>query len=236
MIHAITLFLILLFFGKWASLIPLATLAAILVVIAYNMTEWENFLSVLKGPRSDVAVLLTMFLLTVVIDLTVAIEVGMVLAAFLFMRKMIKFSNVNILTSQIDDQGDSIDKNSISNYKIPRDEAVFEITGPLFFGAAYKFKDAIKLIEKTPKVLIIRMRQVPIIDATGIRVLMEVCKETENRSSKIILSGVTSEQVMDELKKSRLVFTIGKANIATSFEDALNRANSILDDMKALSI
>jgi SulP family sulfate permease len=113
---------------------------------------------------------------------------------------------------------------------------VFEITGPLFFGAAYKFKDAIKLIEKTPRVLIIRMRQVPIIDATGIRVLKEVCKETENRGTKIILSGVTSEQVMDELKKSRLVFTIGKANIATSFENALNRANSILDDMKALSL
>jgi SulP family sulfate permease len=103
MIHAITLFLILLFFGKWASLIPMATLAAILVVIAYNMSEWEIFLSVLKGPRSDVAVLLTTFLLTVVIDLTVAIEVGMVLAVFLFMRKTIKFSNVTILTSQIDD-------------------------------------------------------------------------------------------------------------------------------------
>jgi SulP family sulfate permease len=236
MIHAITLFLILIFFGKWASLIPMATLAAILVVIAYNMSEWENFLSVLKGPRSDVAVLLTTFLLTVVIDLTVAIEVGMVLAAFLFMRKMIKFSNVSILTSQIEDQGDSIDKNSISNYKIPKDVEVFEITGPLFFGAAYKFKDAIKLIEKTPKVLIIRMRQVPIIDATGIRVLKEVCKETENRGTKIILSGVTSEQVMDELKKSRLVFTIGKANIATTLDDALSRANSILNDMKTLSL
>ncbi|MGH2649508.1 MAG: SulP family inorganic anion transporter, partial [Ginsengibacter sp.] len=163
MIHAVTLLLILLFFGKWASLIPMATLAAILVVIAYNMSEWRHFLSVTKGPKSDVAVLLATFLLTVIIDLTVAIEIGMVLAAFLFMRKMIQFSNVNILTSQIDDHNDEPDKGAISNYKIPKDVEVFEITGPLFFGAAYKFKDSIKFIERTPKVLIIRMRLVPII-------------------------------------------------------------------------
>ena len=104
-IHAITLLLILLFFGKWASLIPMGTLAAILVVIAYNMSEWRNFKSVLEGSRSDVAVLLTSFFLTVIVDLTVAIEIGMVLAAFLFMRKMIQFSNVSILTNQIDDHG-----------------------------------------------------------------------------------------------------------------------------------
>ena len=229
-VHAITLLLIMLFVGKWASLIPMATLAGILVVIAYNMSEWENFISVMKGPRSDIAVLLTTFFLTVIIDLTVAIEIGMVLAAFLFMRKMIKFSNVSVLTNQIDDQGDDIDKEATSNYTIPKDVEVFEITGPLFFGAAYKFKDAIKFIERTPKVLIIRMRHVPIIDATGVHVLKEVYKDTKNRGTKIILSGVTSEQVMDELKKSRLVFAIGKANIADTFEKALERCHIILDD------
>ena len=230
-VHAITLLLIMLFVGKWASLIPMATLAGILVVIAYNMSEWENFISVMKGPRSDVAVLLTTFFLTVIIDLTVAIEIGMVLAAFLFMRKMIKFSNVSVLTNQIDDQGDDIDKEATSNYIIPKDVEVFEITGPLFFGAAYKFKDAIKFIERTPKVLIIRMRHVPIIDATGVHVLKEVYKDTKNRGTKIILSGVTSEQVMDELKKSRLVFAIGKANIADTFEKALERCHIILSEM-----
>ena len=230
-VHAITLLLIMLFVGNWASLIPMATLAAILVVIAYNMSEWENFISVMKGPRSDVAVMLTTFFLTVVIDLTVAIEIGMVLAAFLFMRKMIKFSNVSVLTSQIDDQADDIDKEATVNYKIPEEVEVFEITGPLFFGAAYKFKDAIKFIEKTPKVLIIRMRHVPIIDATGIHVLKEVYKDTKNRGTKIILSGVTSQQVMGELKKSRLAFAIGKANIADDFEKALLRCNTILTDL-----
>lgn len=229
MIHAVTLLLILVFFGRWASLIPMATLAAILVVVAYNMSEWENFASVLKGPRSDIAVLLTTFFLTIIIDLTVAIEVGMVLAAFLFMRKMIKFSNVNVLTTQIEDQGDSPDKGAISNFIIPKDVEVFEITGPLFFGAAYKFKDAIKFIERTPKVLIIRMRLVPIIDATGIQILKEVCKETKRKGTRIILSGITSEQVMEELKKSRLMFTIGKANITPGFDSALGRATAILD-------
>src|SRR5450432_1796784 len=193
-VHAITLLLIMLFVGKWASLIPMATLAGILVVIAYNMSEWENFISVLKGPRSDVAVLLTTFFLTVIIDLTVAIEIGMVLAVFLFMRKMIKFSNVSVLTSQIDDQSDETDKGAISNYEIPKDVEVFEIKGPLFFGAAYKFKDSIRFIERTPKVLIIRMHLVPIIDATGIHVLEEVIKETYKNGTKIILSGISSEQ------------------------------------------
>ena len=105
-IHAITLLLIMLFVGKWAALIPMATLAGILVVVAYNMSEWESFMSVFKGPRSDVAVLLTTFFLTVIIDLTVAIEIGMVLAAFLFMRQMIMFSDVSILKRDIDDSGD----------------------------------------------------------------------------------------------------------------------------------
>ena len=140
------------------------------------------------------------------------------------------------MTNQIDDQTDESDKGAISNYEIPKDVEVFEIKGPLFFGAAYKFKDSIRFIERTPKVLIIRMRQVPIIDATGIHVLEEVFKEISKRGTKIILSGISSEQVMDELKKSRLVFAIGKANIADTFEEALKRCRVILDDMNALKI
>jgi SulP family sulfate permease len=229
MVHALTLFLIMVVIGKWAALIPMAALAGILVVVAYNMSEWENFLSVLKGPRGDMAVLLTTFLLTVFIDLTVAIEVGMVLAAFLFMRNMIKFTGVSSLTGQgVEDNENETDPDAISNYNIPKQVEVFEITGPLFFGAAYKFTDAIKIIEKPPKVLIIRMRQVPIIDATGMNVLKEVYRESKNRGTKIILSGVSSEQVLEELKKSRVMFAIGKANITGSFEKALERCHTIL--------
>ena len=231
-VHAITLLLIMLFIGKWAALIPMATLAGILVVVAYNMSEWESFVSVFKGPRSDVAVLLTTFLLTVLVDLTVAIEIGMVLAVFLFMRKMIKFSDVSILTKDIGDNGNGKDKEAVSNFIVPKDVEVFEITGPLFFGAAYKFKDAMRFIEKPPKILIIRMRQVPIIDATGIRTLEEVFKESMHRGTKLILSEVHSQQVIKELQDTRLLFSIGKGNVTDSFEEALSRSNVLLQDTR----
>jgi len=233
-VHAITLLIIMLFVGKWAALIPMATLAGILVLVAYNMSEWENFRAVLKGSKSDIAVLLTTFFLTVLIDLTVAIEIGMVLAAFLFMRKMIQFSDVSILTKDIDDRGSEKDDASIANFSIPAEAEVFEITGPLFFGAAYKFKDAIRFIEVTPKVLILRMRQVPMIDATGIKTISEVYSESKKRGTKLILSEVHSEQVMKQLQETRLLFAIGKANVTDSFEAALKRCQVVLDDSKGL--
>jgi SulP family sulfate permease len=231
-VHSITLLLIMLFVGKWAALIPMATLAGILVVVAYNMSEWESFVSVLKGPRSDMAVLLTTFFLTVFVDLTVAIEIGMVLAAFLFMRKMIRFSEVSVFTNEMDEATAEKDKNALSVYNIPAGVEVFEITGPLFFGAAYKFKEAMKFIEKPPKVLIIRMRQVPIIDATGIKTIEEVYKESKHRGTKLILSEVHSSQVMEELKNARLLFAIGKANVTDTFAEALERSKVILHDTK----
>jgi SulP family sulfate permease len=225
--HAAVLMLIMLFAGKWAALIPMSTLAGILVIVAYNMSEWESFAAVFKGPRSDVAVLLTTFFLTVIVDLTVAIEIGMVLAAFLFMRKMIQFSDVRMLTKEVDGKSSNTDAEWIGNYKIPANVEVFEITGPLFFGAAYKFKEAMKFIEKPPKVLIIRMRQVPIIDATGVRTIEEVYKEAKHRHTKLILSEVHSVQVQDELRKARLLFAIGKANVTDTFAEALNRSAQI---------
>ncbi|HEY0679044.1 MAG TPA: sulfate permease [Chitinophagaceae bacterium] len=227
--HAVTLMLVMLFAAKWAALIPMATLAGILVVVAYNMSEWENFLHVLKGPRSDTAVLIATFLLTVLIDLTVAIEIGMILAAFLFMRKMIKSSGVSILTVENEEKPDQ-DKDALSAYKIPADVAVFEISGPFFFGAVYKFKDALKNVAKKPRVLIIRMGKVPVIDATGIRTLIEVNKESAHKGTKLILSEVNDQKVLDELQDSRLLFAIGKANVTTSFEQALARAGQILQD------
>jgi SulP family sulfate permease len=232
MIHAITLLFILLFFGKWAALIPMGTLAGILVVVAYHMSEWRHFVSILKGPRSDMAILLTTFLLTVLVDLTVAIEVGMVLAAFLFMRNMIKFSGVSNLMGDIEGKNNGDDEGSLEHFNIPRNVEVFEITGPLFFGAAYKFKDAMRLIEKPPRVLIIRMRKVPIIDATGIKTIQEVYKESKQRGTKLILSEVDSVQIMEELKKARLLFSVGKANVTETFQSAIDRSIVILNDLK----
>ena len=230
-VHAITLLLILLILGKWASYIPIANLAGILVVVAYNMSEWKNFRSVLKGPKGDVAVLLITFFLTVLIDLTVAIEIGMVLAVFLFMRNMIKFSDVSILTKEIGDNEFGYDLVD-GKYELPKGVEVFEITGPLFFGAAYKFRDAMKYIKQHPKVLIIRMRHVPIIDATGIQTLKEVVQESKKHHTKIILSELNSELVRKELQDSRLLFAVGKANVTDTLDQALVRSKMILADEK----
>ncbi|MEO6524333.1 MAG: SulP family inorganic anion transporter [Mucilaginibacter sp.] len=219
-IHALTLLAIMLFVGKWAALIPMATLAGILIVVAWNMSELENFRAVLKGSKSDAAVLVTTFGLTVLVDLTVAIEIGMILAAFLFMRKMMQASSVHQAIVPVDEL--------INLDDIPTGVDVFEINGPLFFGAAYKFKDAMKVIENPAKVLIIRMRNVPVIDATGIRVLREVYTATKKQGTKLILTEVNSVQVADELKKARLLFQIGKGNIKDTFQNALMRANDIL--------
>jgi SulP family sulfate permease len=222
--HAITLLLVMLFAGKWAALIPMATLAGILIVVAWNMSELENFIDVFKGSRSDAAVLLTTFVLTVLVDLTVAIEIGMILAAFLFMRKMMQTSFVRqavFSTGQLPDKEPNPEI-------IPAGVDVFEINGPLFFGAAYKFKDAMKVLVKPARVLIIRMGDVPVIDATGIRVLRDVHQEIRKKGTKLILSEANSEQVMAELKRARLLFQIGKGNVSDTFEKALKRAGDIL--------
>lgn len=226
-IHAVVLLLLMLFFGHWAALIPMATLAGILVVVAYNMSEWENFIAILKGPRSDIAVLLTTFLLTILVDLTVAIEIGIVLAAFLFLRTMVQTSEVSIWTNASKEE-ETTEKEGTANYPaIPKQTEIFEITGPLFFGAAYKFKDALKQIERPPKVLIIRMRRVAVIDATGIRVLKEVHREFKQKGTKLILSEVTSAELITTLKDTRLLFAIGKANVTETFEQALIRAKEV---------
>lgn len=222
-IHAITLLIILLFVGQWAALIPMATLGGILIVVAWNMSEVENFIDVFKGAKSDAAVLITTFALTVLVDLTVAIEIGMILAAFLFMRKMMQASSVQQAVVAAD-QADEV----LMPDDIPAGVDVFEINGPLFFGAAYKFKDAMKVIENPAAVLIIRMRNVPVIDATGIRVLREVHTAIKRKGTKLILAEVNSIQVMGELKKARLLFQIGRGNVKDTFESALKRANDIL--------
>jgi len=226
-IHALTLLTIMVLVGKWATLIPLSCLAGILVVVAYNMSEWRSFVSILKTSRSDAVILAATFILTVFVDLTVAIEVGMVLAAFLFMRQMTQISNVDVVTRELNDMSEPDDPKAISKYKVPKGVEVFEINGPFFFGAAYKFKDSMRFIETAPKVLIIRMRYVPVIDATGLHTLELVFKEAERMGTTFIISGIQPE-VFKELEKSHLIDKIGKKNILTVIEDALKRAEQIL--------
>ena len=150
MTHAVTLLLITLFFGRYAALIPLATLAAILVVVAYHMSEWRTFRAELRAPKSDVAVLLTTFSLTVLVDLTVAIAVGMVLAAFLFIRRMATVTNVNIFSGGVEDDL-SLDPAEPWRMAIPRGVSVFEINGPFFFGAVETFRETLDHLAEHPQ-------------------------------------------------------------------------------------
>ena len=230
MVHALTLLLITLFFGRWAALIPLATLAAILVVVAYHMSEWRTFRSELTAPKSDVAVLLTTFGLTVLVDLTVAIEVGMVLAAFLFMRRMAEVTNVSIVTRELADGADNEeenDPNSIRRREIPPGVEVFEINGPFFFGAAEQFKDTLGQIAKNPKVLIIRMRDVPAIDSTGLHALHELARRCKHDGTLLLLSDVHA-QPMFAMARSDMVAALGQENLFGNLDDALDRARQYL--------
>lgn len=226
-IHALTLLLIMLFFGSYAKLIPMATLAAILVIVSYNMSEWREFKSLLKSPKSDVVVLLTTFFLTVIFDLTIAIEIGMVLAVLLFMKRMAEVSNVSVITRELEDKEESPDPNSIDKKHIPEEVEVFEINGPFFFGAAKKFKDEMSLIEKAPKVRIIRMRNVPAIDATGLQTLKSFYNDAEKRKIHLILSGVHT-QPLYALTQAGILDLYGEDNIYGNIDDALDRAREII--------
>ena len=229
MTHALTLLLITLFFGRWAALIPLATLAAILVVVAFHMSEWRTFASEFRAPKSDIAVLLTTFLLTVLVDLTVAIEVGMVLAAFLFMRRMAEVTNISVLTHEFTDPIDDYehDPNAVRRRAIPEGVQVYEITGPFFFGAAETFKDRVSRIAGKPKVLILRMRHVLAIDSTGLHALRELVQRSKREGILVVLSDVHAQPVV-ALERSGLYDDITEENVHGNIDDALNRARQHL--------
>ena len=229
MVHAVTLLLITLFFGRWAAYIPLATLAAILVVVAFHMSEWRTFVSEFRAPKSDVAVLLATFLLTVLVDLTVAIEVGMVLAAFLFMRRMAEVTNIQVLTHEFVDPTDDFerDPNAVRRRVVPEGVQVYEITGPFFFGAAEMFKDRVGRITGKPKVLILRLRHVPVIDSTGLHALREVVRRSRQDGALVILSDVHAQPVV-ALERSGMYDELGEENIQGNIDDALNRARAHL--------
>ena len=226
-VHAVTLLCIMLVFGPWAKLIPMPTLAAILIIVSWNMSEHHVFRQLLKSPRSDVAVLLTTFGLTVLIDLTVAIEVGMLLSVILFMNRMASMTNVGIITGELKDQEDTADDNAIVTRSIPEGVEVFEISGPFFFGAASKFKDAMHIVSKASKIRIIRMRKVMSIDATGLNMMRELLEDCRKSGSTLILSGV-HVQPLFAMQQFGLADEIGEENIFGNIDDALDRSRQLL--------
>ncbi len=217
MVHAVVLLIIMLIAAPLAKLIPLACLAGILIVVAYNMSEWHNFKSVFKGNTYDRVVLLTVFFLTVVFDLIIAIEIGMVLSAFLFIKRMSDIMQVNLLETQED--GDHI----ISD--LPKGIMVYEITGALFFGATQTFQEALKQTNQKPKVIILNLKNVPLIDATGLYRLGEIIKEFQKQGTLIYLTEY-SPAIKAEIKNSSINgLTILHPNLAFCIHDAKEKLN-----------
>jgi SulP family sulfate permease len=220
MVHAVVLLLILLFFGKYAKLIPMSCLAGILIVVAYNMSEWRSFVSILRGSAFDIIILLTTFTLTVLVDLTVAIQIGVVLSAFLFMKRMTDTGQAAILKEN--------ESEMIENYgHVPKGIEIYEISGPFFFGAAKHYGEVLKGHASSTKVLIIRMRHVPFIDATGVHNFREAIKVLHSKNKRIILSGV-QPNVRKELEKSEIAQRIGEENIFDNFDAALAKATEVV--------
>jgi SulP family sulfate permease len=228
-VHALTLLLIMLFFGKWAALIPMATLAGILAIVAWNMSEVHLFIKLFRGPKSDILVLVSTFLLTVLVDLTVAIQVGVVLAALLFMRRMAEVTQVGYVTGMLNEDGieDPNDPLSLSRRKVPAGVEVFEVAGPFFFGAADKFKNAISEVEDKPRILILRLRHVLSLDATGLQALESVFSRTRREGTTLILSGVHAQPLI-VLERAGLLDKIGEDNVHTNIDNALERARQQL--------
>jgi SulP family sulfate permease len=233
MTHAVTLLCITLFFGRWAGLIPMAALAGILAIVAYNMCEWRSFIAELRAPRGDVAVLLATFLLTVFVDLTVAIAVGMVATSFLFMHRMAEVTNVSAVSSEVSD-GDTesdpydTDLEGVERPTIPRDVEVYEINGPFFFGAVETFRETLGQLGRKPRALIIRLRNVPAIDSTGIHALTELSHRCRKDGTQLLLAEAGA-QPLAAIARSGLLDEIGPANVCNTVAAALDRTRSRSD-------
>ncbi|MBQ8155367.1 MAG: sulfate permease [Prevotella sp.] len=229
-IHAVVLLLIFLFLMPLAQYIPMACLAGVLVIVSYNMSGWRSFLSILKNPKSDVIVLWVTFLLTVIFDLTIAIEVGLICACLLFMRRMAETTDVKVISDEINPEEEESDfqLGNIEHLTIPEGVEVYEINGPYFFGAGNKFEEIMgALRHRRPRVRIIRMRKVPFVDSTGIHNLTNLCMMSQGEGIQVVLSGV-NPQVQAVLHKAGFDTLLGEENICSHINLALERAKQLL--------
>ena len=229
-VHAAVLLLIFLFLMPLAQYIPMACLAGVLVIVSYNMSGWRSFASIMKNPKSDVIVLVVTFLLTVIFDLTIAIEVGLICACLLFMRRMAETTDVKVISDEIDPEEEQSDfqMGNLEHLTIPEGVEVYEINGPYFFGAGNKFEDLMATLgHKRPKVRIIRMRKVPFVDSTGIHNLTNLCAMSQKEGIQVVLSGV-NPKVQAVLHKSGFDQMLGEENICSHINIALERAKSLV--------
>ena len=234
MVHSVFVLLCMLALAPLAVKIPMAVFASVLVVVAWNMSERDHFTHLFKAPRSDIAVLLTTFGLTVMVDLTTAVGVGMVLAAMLFMKRMTEVVNVGAgIREEMEESGDEFpdltDPNSIAKRDVPHGVEVYEINGPFFFGVADRIKDTLRGLERPPKVFILRMRRVTAIDATGMHALDEFHDKCRKQGTRLLLSGVHA-QPMFAMAKYELLDKFGEENLFGNIDDALNRARELVGE------
>lgn len=229
-IHAVVLLLIFLILMPLAQYIPMACLAGVLVIVSYNMSGWRTFKALLKNPKSDVAVLLITFFLTVIFDLTVAIEIGLVIACVLFMKRVMETTEISVIKDEIDPNKESDLEVHEERLTIPKGVEVYEINGPYFFGIATKFEETMAQLGDRPKIRIIRMRKVPFIDSTGIHNLTNLCQMSQKENIHIILSGV-NEKVHNVLEKSGFYELLGKENICSNINEALAVADKEIKEL-----
>ena len=229
-VHAVVLLLIFLFLMPLAKYIPMACLAGVLVVVSYGMSGWRSFLALMKNPKSDVTVLLITFFLTIIFDLTIAIEVGLIIACLLFMRRMSETTDVHVISNEInpDDEDSDMHLGNIEHLTIPKGVEVYEINGPYFFGAGNRFEEIMATLGDRPQVRIIRMRKVPFVDSTGIHNLTNLCEMSQKEGIQIVLSGVT-EKVHSQLNKAGFYNIVGQDNICSHIDIALDRAKEIIN-------
>ena len=228
-VHAVVLTLIFLFLMPLAQYIPMACLAGVLVVVSYGMSGWRSFAALMRNPKSDVTVLVLTFLLTIVFDLTIAIEVGLVCACLLFMKRMSETTDVHVVYDEIDLNEDAdMQAGNLEHLTIPDGVEVYEINGPYFFGAGNRFEDIMSRYGRRPKVRIIRMRKVPFIDSTGLHNLQNLCTTSQKEGITIVLSGVVPK-VEAVLKRNGFTQLLGEENICNHIDLALQRARDIAE-------
>lgn len=226
LVHAVVLLLIMLVLGKYAEMIPMAALAAVLFQVAFNMCGYRTVIKMFKAPKSDVTVMLVAFFLTVIIDLTVAIEVGVLLAAVLFIKRMSDVSEMQTVTSALKEDDEEAAHNELSR-QVPKGVVVYELAGSLFFGAVDKFKDTMARISDKPKILILRMRSVSSIDAAGIQMIEDLLMRCKGEGTQLLLSGVHAQPVV-ALTRAGVLKQLGEENALGNIDAALNRAREIL--------
>lgn len=228
-VHAVVLTLILLVLMPYASFIPMATLAGVLVIVSYNMSGWRTFKGLMKNPKSDVTVLLVTFFLTVIFDLTIAIEIGLIIACALFIKRVMETTEISVIRDEIDPSDEADMDVHEEHLVIPEGCAVYEINGPYFFGIANKFDELQSSLTagNRPKVQIIRMRRVPFIDSTGIHNLANLIEMNHEQGIHVILSGVT-EKVHSQLEKAHFYDKMNRDHICPHIDVAMERARVLL--------